>query len=110
VSGAPEPALDLSEILDLYKEDARRTVRTMALAAERWEEVASGGAARYDLRKLSHQLRGSGRTYGFRDVTRISKAMERIVQRLEAGALAADDRVRRALQKKIERLAQIFAT
>ena len=66
-----EPAMDLTEIIGLYKEDARRSVEQMRLAAGRWDDVASGGDACKELRKLSHQLRGSGRTYGFREVTRI---------------------------------------
>ena len=80
-----EPVLDLSEILDLYKEDARR----MAAQDERGlgamgGEVQAGGAARQELRRLSHQLRGIlGRTYGFREVTRISKALENIMLKLE---------------------------
>jgi chemotaxis protein histidine kinase CheA len=109
MSGSPEPLLDLSEILDLYKEDARRMVEKMRAAVERWSEVASGGSAQYDLRKLSHQLRGSGRTYGFRDVSRISRAIESIMQKIEKRALPADRRVSQSVKMKIERLAAIFA-
>jgi len=98
----------MSEIVGLYKEDARRMVREMDAAINRWEEVHAGGPARKDLRRLSHQLRGSGRTYGFRNVTRISKAMEQIVQKLERQHLAADDRTRSALVDKIKRLSKIF--
>ncbi len=104
-----EPALDLSEILDLYKEDARRMVGLMQAALARWEEVQAAGAARQELRRLSHQMRGSGRTYGFRDVTRVCKAMENIVIKLEKKQLAADDRVRGSLTKKVARLSTAFA-
>ena len=103
-----EPALDMSEIIGLYKEDAKRMINDMRSAAQRWDEVCQGGAARSDLRRLSHQLRGSGRTYGFRNVTRISKAMEQIVQKLEKQTLAADDRVKKSVSCMIERLAAIF--
>jgi len=103
-----EPALDMSEIVDLYKEDARRMVEDMHKALTRWAEVATGGAPRQELRRLSHQLRGSGRTYGFRSVTRIGKAMEQIMQKLEKQALPADERTRKAVAVKVERLAQIF--
>ena len=37
-----EPALDLSEIMDLYKEDARRMAGLMQAALQRWEEVQAG--------------------------------------------------------------------
>jgi chemotaxis protein histidine kinase CheA len=104
-----EPALDLSEIIDLYKEDARRMAEEMRSALARWDNVQEGGPARQELRKLSHQLRGSGRTYGFRDVTRLCKAMENIVQKLEKGKLSADDRVRGSLDRKVSRLAAVFS-
>jgi chemotaxis protein histidine kinase CheA len=104
-----EPALDLSEIIDLYKEDARRMAGQMQAALARWEEVQEGGPARQELRKLSHQLRGSGRTYGFRDVTRLCKAMENIVQKLEKGKLSADERVHGSLSRKVDRVVAVFA-
>jgi chemotaxis protein histidine kinase CheA len=104
----PEPALDLSEIITLYKEDARHSVEMMRQNLQRWSEVGTRGAAWADLRKFSHQLRGSGRTYGFQDVTRVSKAMEHIMDKIGNGSLKAEERVRRSLQAKIERLAQIF--
>lgn len=103
-----EPVLDLSEIIDLYKEDARLMVLRMRNALERWQEVVSGGPARQELRKLSHQLRGSGRTYGFRDVTCISKAMERLMDKLEKRTLHADERVRQSIAVKVERLSRTF--
>jgi chemotaxis protein histidine kinase CheA len=105
---SPEPVLDMTEIVGLYKEDARRMVGELRSALGRWDEVVHGGAALSDLRRLSHQLRGSGRTYGFRSVTRVSKAIERIVQKLERQAVAADDRVRHAVARKIDRLDAIF--
>ena len=104
-----EPALDLSELVDLYKADARGMVDQMTSALNRWAEVQAGGSARLELRKLSHQLRGSGRTYGFNQVTRICKAMENIVQKLEKQKCNADDRVRHLLQQKIDRLTAVFA-
>lgn len=103
-----EPALDLSEIVDLYKEDARRMVKQMRDSLAHWDDVVAGGVARKDLRRLSHQLRGSGRTYGFRNVSRIGKALERIIQSLEKNALQADDRTRASVQKKINQLAGVF--
>jgi chemotaxis protein histidine kinase CheA len=104
-----EPALDLSEIIGLYKEDARRMAGQLQAAWRRWEEVQAGGPARQELRKFSHQLRGSGRTYGFREVTCLCKAMENIVQKMEKNNLPADDRVREALRRKIERLVVVFS-
>ena len=104
-----EPALDLSEIMDLYKEDARRMAALMQSAVSRWEEVRQAGPARQELRRLSHQMRGSGRTYGFRQVTRICKAIENIVQKLEKNKLPADDRARESLGRKIDRLVAVFS-
>ena len=103
-----EPALDLSEIVGLYKDDARRSVEQMRAALARWDEVANGGAACKELRKMSHQLRGSGRTYGFRDVSRIGKALEHLIQKLEAKRITADARLRQAVSGHIEQLAGIF--
>lgn len=105
-----EPVLDLSELLELYKTDARQTVDKMRASFLRWGEVVTGGAARQELRKWSHQLRGSGRTYGFRDVTRVSKAIERIMERLDKGRVQPEIRVQESLGRKIDRLAQIFQT
>ncbi|HVO32641.1 MAG TPA: Hpt domain-containing protein, partial [Elusimicrobiota bacterium] len=68
-----------------------------------------GGPARQELRRLSHQLRGSGRTYGFRRVTAISKAVEQIIQKLEKRTLTADERVKESVSAKIEMLASVFA-
>ena len=62
-------------------------------ALARWDDIQAGGPARQEMRKLSHQLRGSGRTYGFREVTRLCKAMENIILKLEKNNLKADDRV-----------------
>src|SRR5690348_8004231 len=107
MANAPEPLLDLSEIVDLYKDDARRMVQDMRNAIQHWDEFRGGGTPRSELRRLSHQLRGSGRTYGFRNVTRISKAMEQIVVKLDRKQLAADDRVKKSLIGKIDRLASI---
>ncbi len=104
-----EPALDLSEIIDLYKADALGMIGQMKAALSRWDEVQAGGAARQELRKLSHQLRGSGRTYGFDQVTRICKAMENIVQKIEKKTCVSDERTRRSLQRKIERLGVVFS-
>src|SRR5437016_13650764 len=98
-----EPLLDLSEIIDLYKEDARRMVEKMRVNMEHWDQIQQGGPARADLRRLSHQLRGSGRTYGFRKVTRMCKAIENIVFRLEQGKLQADERVKNLICKTIEK-------
>ncbi len=80
----------------------------MREALSRWDEVVQGGAARQELRRLSHQLRGSGRTYGFRSVTRAGKAIEGIIQKVEKNKLPADDRVRESLRLKIEHLAAAF--
>ena len=104
-----EPALDLSaKSCGLYKEDAKRMVGQMRSALTRWSDVQQGGPARQELRKLSHQMRGSGRTYGFRQATRICKAMENIVLKLEHNRLSADDRVQKSLQAKVDRLAAVF--
>ena len=103
-----EPALDLSEIMDLYKEDARRMTGLMRSALSRWEEIRQGGPARQELRKLSHQMRGSGRTYGFREATRLCKAMENIVLKLETNRLPCDDRTKESLRAKIERVTAVF--
>jgi len=103
-----ESTFDMSEIIALYKEDARQAIADMREAWRQWAEVAAGGQARQNLRKLSHQLRGSGRTYGFCDVTRISKAIENIMMKLENKTLTANEPVRLSLQKKIDRLALVF--
>jgi chemotaxis protein histidine kinase CheA len=103
-----EPALDLSEIMELYKEDARRMTSLLRDSCARWEEIRQGGIARTVIRRLSHQLRGSGRTYGFREVTRLSKAVEAIVVKLERKNLPPDERVHEALRTKIDRLVEIF--
>ena len=103
-----EPALDLSEIVGLYKEDARRSVGNMRAALEHWDELAQGGPACKEMRKLSHQLRGSGRTYGFHNVTRIGKALEHLTQKLEAGKIPTDARLRNVMLAYVERLAAIF--
>ena len=103
-----EPVLDLSEILDLYREDARRMIREMRDALAHWEEMAHGGEPRDSLRRLAHQLRGSGRTYGFREVSRLAKAIEHVVQKLELSRLAPDERVRRSLAMKMDRLSRVF--
>ena len=105
-----EPALDLSEIVDLYKEDARRMIGQMRNALAQWSAIPPRSAAGQDLRRLSHQLRGSGRTYGFRNVTRVSKAIEEIILKVEKNKLPANDRTQEAIRKKIERLAEIFAS
>lgn|GEM_PF-1858030 len=103
-----EPAFDMSEIIALYKEDARRAIAEMQASINNWTEIVNAGQARQNLRKLSHQLRGSGRTYGFHAVSRISKAMENIMMKLEKNTLPAGERVRGSIQKKIDRLAQAF--
>jgi|SRR5437879_384445 len=104
-----ESSLDLSEIVDLYKEDARLMIEKMRGALARWEEVQKDGPARAELRRLSHQLRGSGRTYGFRSATCICKAIENIMIRIEKIRFPADERVRESVQKKLERLGSVFA-
>lgn len=103
-----EPAFDMSSIIALYKEDARQSVKTMAEAWDRWMEVSEGGQARQSLRKLSHQLRGSGKTYGFSFVTRASKAIENIMIKLDKKTLVADEKVRLSVKKKLDRLAAAF--
>jgi chemotaxis protein histidine kinase CheA len=103
-----EPVLDLSEIVGLYKEDARHYVEQMRAAVQRWDEVAGGGPAQQILRKFSHQLRGSGRTYGFRDVSRIGKALEHLVIKVQSKHLAADERLQKTMSAHVERLATIF--
>jgi chemotaxis protein histidine kinase CheA len=107
-TNSSEPAFDLSEIVELYKQDARRMIADMYSAMSRWDELGRGGPARAELRRLSHQLRGSGRTYGFRNVTRYSKAIEHIVVKLERNRLQADEAVRASIQNKIDRLAAAF--
>ncbi len=103
-----EPILDLSEIVDLYKEDARRMIDKMQQALARWEEVQHAGPARQELRRLSHQLRGSGRTYGFRSVTRFCKAIENIMLKLEKARLTADERVHASIRQKLDSLVSAF--
>jgi chemotaxis protein histidine kinase CheA len=103
-----EPALDLTEIIELYREDAKIMVGKMEAALSRWPEVQQGGEARQILRRISHQLRGSGRTYGFRDVTRIGKAIENIMLKLEKATVPANDRARDAIRQKISRIAAAF--
>ena len=103
-----EPVLDLSEIVGLYKEDARRSIELMRAAAHSWDDVRQGGAARIQLRKLAHQLRGSGRTYGFRSVTRIGKALEHMMIKLQAKRVQPDERVQKCVTRLIERLAITF--
>ena len=85
-------------------------VQKMRDALARWDEVIQGGAARQDLRRLSHQLRGSGRTYGFRSVTRIAKAMESIILKIDKQVVPADDRARESLRTKIERIGHVFGS
>jgi chemotaxis protein histidine kinase CheA len=103
-----EPAFDLSEIIALYKEDANRTIELMRKAVGHWAEVAMGGQAFQELRKWAHQLRGSGRTYGFRGVTRVSKAIEGIMIKMQKKTIPADDRTRLSVEKKLERLQTYF--
>ena len=103
-----EPVLDLSEIIDMYKDDARRSVAQMRADIQRWQELSEGGPALLDLRKLSHQLRGSGRTYGFRNVTRIGKALEHLMIKLQAKRIPADQRLQKFVTTCVERLADIF--
>ncbi len=103
-----EPILDLSEIVGLYKEDALKSVEKMHAAFAKWEEIQRGGQARSDLRRMSHQLRGSGRTYGFRHVTRFCKALENIAIKLEKNGLQADERVRESIRRKLELLNSAF--
>ena len=103
-----EPVLDLSEIVGLYKEDARKSVEKMRAAAQRWDDVISGGPAGLELRKLAHQLRGSGRTYGFRNVTRLGKALEHLMVKLQSKRLASSDRLKKIVVDYIERLAVTF--
>lgn len=103
-----EPVLDLSEIVGMYKEDARRSVEQMQDALTHWDEIAAGGPARQLLRKFSHQLRGSGSTYGFRNVTHIGKALEHLIIKLQAQRLAPDERLRKIVTAHVEKLAAIF--
>ena len=103
-----EPAFDMSAIIALYKEDARQAIANMRAALAQWPDVAAGGQACKELRKLSHQLRGSGRTYGFHNVSRISKAMENIMVKLEKKTVNAEERVRLSIEKKIGRLSDAF--
>jgi chemotaxis protein histidine kinase CheA len=105
-----EPIMDLSEIIGLYKEDARRSVGAMRAALGRWEDVCRLGPAALELRKLAHQLRGSGRTYGFRDVTRLGKAMEHVMIRLQTKKIGPDERCRTLLTGYVDRLTKIFAS
>ena len=103
-----DPVLDLSEIIGLYKEDARRSIAQMRTAAQNWKEVAALGPACLELRKLAHQLRGSGRTYGFRNVTRQGKALEHLMIKLQAKRFPADKRLQTLITVHIEKLATIF--
>jgi hypothetical protein len=103
-----EPILDMSEIVELYKQDARLSVRRMKAASQCWDDVISGGDACLQVRKLSHQLRGSGRTYGFRTVTRLGKALEHIMISLQAKRIIPDDHLREVVTAHIDRLAEIF--
>jgi len=103
-----EPAFDMSTIVALYKEDARQSVKGMADAWAQWSQVSDGGQARQALRKLSHQLRGSGKTYGFSQVTRVSKAIENIMIKLDNKTLMADENVRLSVKRKLDRLAAAF--
>ncbi len=103
-----EPALDLSDIIDLYKKDARGMIAQMNDALKKWPDFQADGPVRKDFRRWSHQLRGSGRTYGFRNVTRISKAMEKIIIGIESGRIPADDRVRNSLRVKVSLLEGVF--
>ncbi len=104
----PEPILDLSEIMGMYKEDAQKTVIKMGEAFSQWAEIQRGGQPRLDLRRMSHQLRGSGRTYGFRRVTRFCKAIENIMIKLDKKQLPADERVHESIRKKLELLKSAF--
>jgi chemotaxis protein histidine kinase CheA len=103
-----EPILDLSEIVGLYKEDARKSVASMRAAAQRWEDILAGGPAFLELRKLAHQLRGSGRTYGFREVTRLGKALEHLMIKLQNKRIKGSDRLRTLVASYIDRLGKAF--
>jgi chemotaxis protein histidine kinase CheA len=103
-----EPVMDLSEIVGLYKEDARKSIASMRKAAEHWDEVLAMGPASQELRKLAHQLRGSGRTYGFREVTRLGKAMEQLMIKLQSKRIQGSDRLRALICTYIDRLAKVF--
>jgi len=103
-----QQAFDMTEIIGLYKEDARKMVSTMQDDMSKWSEIESGGNARQDLRRLAHQLRGSGRTYGFSQVTRLCKAIENMMIRLEQKRVLADARLKASINLKIDRLSGIF--
>jgi chemotaxis protein histidine kinase CheA len=103
-----EPVLDMSEIIELYKQDARLSVSRMKAAATCWDEVIHGGEACLQIRKLAHQLRGSGRTYGFRNVTRLGKALEHIMMKLQAKHLKLDNHLQTVVNRYIDRLGEIF--
>ncbi len=85
-------------------------IERMQEALIRWEEVQHAGPAREELKRLSHQLRGSGRTYGFRSVTRFCKAIENIMLKLDKAKLAPDERVRASIRKKLDGLVSMFKT
>lgn len=102
------PAFDMSEIVALYKGDARKSIEAMKSALASWAEIAGGGPPLQDLRRLAHQLRGSGRTYGFRSVTRICKAVENMMIKLEKRRIPADQRLQASVADKIGRLEALF--
>jgi chemotaxis protein histidine kinase CheA len=103
-----EPVMDLSEIVGMYKEDARQAVEKMRAATQQWADVGAGGPACQELRKYAHQLRGSGRTYGFRNVTRIGKALEHLMIKLQNHRLPADERLKTVITRHVEQLGTIF--
>ena len=103
-----EPAFDLSEIVDLYKADARASVAQLCLHMKNLSNVVQGAEAVAGVRRISHQLRGSGKTYGFPQVTRLSKALERISISIQAHRIDLSERTVGVIQRYIGKLASIF--
>ena len=66
--------IDRAFIADLTAQLAAQRMQGRDVLLVTSGAIRAGREARNELRKLSHQMRGSGRTYGFSQATRIYRA------------------------------------
>lgn len=77
------------EIVEIFIEDAREILGTIARALPTWESQPANNEALLELRRAFHTLKGSGRMVGARDISEFAWTLENMLNRVRDGKISA---------------------
>lgn len=100
----PTPVFEAidDEIIEIFIEEAREVLETIAEQYPRWRDDSTNQSALQTVRRAFHTLKGSGRLVGAVAIGEFAWAIENLLNRLIDDTVAVDDEIHALLDRVVE--------